>query len=323
MALLRTQEGIFPPNDHVVHFYELESELVGAVAPYLSAGIQAGETTIVIAGEAHRQAFRAELDAGGDIDLAQLSREGRFIELDAATTMAAFTVEGQIERVAFHNAIGDLFRKVAKSGRAVRAYGEMVALLWDAGEVLAAIELETWWNELAHELPFSLFCSYAAASVSESGHAEALHRICHLHSSVVHPCAEDDQGERSPFDGLSLTAEFEAERDAPGQARRMLIAALRLEGYAETLVQDAALVLTELATNAVLHAQSPFSVSISSEDSMLRIAVTDRDQLTAGHLGEGLVSPPGRGIGLIDAISTRWGTKSHSSGKTVWAELVL
>jgi hypothetical protein len=315
---LRTQQDTATGNDHVVQFYEHETDLVEAVAPYLSAGIRAGEAAIAIAGEAHRLAFQAEMEADG-IDVARVSSEGRFIELDAATTMAAFTVKGQIDRDAFHEVVGGLMRKVARSGGVVRAYGEMVALLWDSGEVLAAIELETWWNELARELPFSLFCSYAASSVSESQHAEALHRVCRLHSSVVHPWAEDQHGAAESSAEFELTAKFDAERDAPGQARRMIVAALRQKGYEDTLVQDAALVLTELAANAVLHAGSPFSVSVSLEDSMLRIAVGDRMPL-AGH---GLIPRQGRGLGLIDAVSTRWGTAVVSGGKIVWAKLHL
>ena len=78
-------------------------------------------------------------------------------------------------------------RDAAASGRRVRAYGEMVALLWDAGDVLGAIELETLWHELGRELSFSLFCSYPASSVSGPEHAQALHQVCHLHSAVLRP----------------------------------------------------------------------------------------------------------------------------------------
>lgn len=114
-----------------------------------------------------------------------MTASGRFVALDAAETMAAFMLDGQIDREAFRELVGGLLCTARESGRSVRAYGEMVALLWDAGDVLAAIELERLWNELGRKLQFSLFCSYPVACVSRSEHAEALHEVCHLHSCVL------------------------------------------------------------------------------------------------------------------------------------------
>lgn len=118
-----------------------------------------------------------------------------------------------------------------------------------------------------------------------------------------------------------LSAELGADRGAPGQARRMLIAALRRGDCEDRLIQDAALVLTELAANAVLHACSPFSVSVSSNDGTLRIAVGDKRPLGSTRASRQLVPHLGRGLGLIDAISACWGTSPASGGKIVWAEL--
>lgn len=317
---VETQDIAVGTGEHVVQFYERDAELIGAVGPYLAAAARAGEVAIVIATEAHRRAFAAELEAEG-IDLAQISAVGSFLSLDAAGTMAAFTVHGQIDHDAFHEVIGGLVRKAAKSGRPVRVYGEIVALLWDAGDVLAAIELETLWNDLARELPFSLFCSYPSASVAGSEHAEALHQVCHLHTSVLRPPADGEQGAADGSPQTELVAEFAAERDAPGQARRLVVAALREWGHDETLMENAALVLSELATNAVVHAGSPFSVTVREEDSMLRVAVQDARPLAATASEEGLIPRIGHGLGLIDALATRWGVESAPDGKVVWAEL--
>ncbi len=303
-------------GDHVVRFYEHDSELVEAVHPYLATAARAGEVAIVIATEAHRRAFEAALEADG-IDLAVAGASGTFLSFDAASVMAAFMSDGQIDRDAFHEVVGGLVRKATESGRAVRAYGEMVALLWDAGNVLAAIELETLWNDLARELPFSLLCSYRAASVSGSEHAEALHRVCHLHSAVLSPLAGGDHELSDWF----LEAEFAAERDAPGRARRMAVAALRQRGHGEVFTNDVALVVSELASNAVLHAGSPFSIAICVEESVLRVAVQDEAPLSATVGGRGLIPQPMHGLGFIDALSTRWGVEGTHAGKVVWAEL--
>lgn len=151
--------------------------------------------------------------------------------------------------------------------------------------------------------------------------ADAPHQACLLHSSVADSWATDQLGAGEGSAEFELAGEFVATREAPGRARRMLVATLRRKGYGDTLVHDAALVLTELAANAVLHGGSPFSVSISLKASKLRIAVGDRSPLTGALAVHGLTPRAGRGLGLIDTVSTRWGTTIVSDGKVVWAEL--
>lgn len=317
---IETQDIAVSSGEHVVKFYEHDRELVEAVVPYLMAAVEADEVAIVIATEAHRMAFQSALGGNG-IEHRNAAGGGGFFWLDAADTMAAFMAGGKIDHAAFHRVIGGLVREAGGSGRSVRAYGEMVALLWDDGDVLGAIELETLWNDLARELPFALFCAYPAASVSGSEHEAALHQVCHLHSSVLDAPANSDQAD-VPSE-TEIVAEFPAGHDSPGHARRAAVAALRRWGCEDTLVEDTALVLSELASNAVLHAGSPFSIQVRAEKSMLRVAVRDQSPLSANMPAEkgGLVVDPMHGLGLIDALCTRWGVEGTSNGKVVWAQL--
>ncbi len=317
---VETRDIAAESGDHVVQFYAHDDELVAAVGPYLAAATRADEVAIVIATEAHRRAFEAELEADG-IDVAELNAGGSFFSLDAAGTMAGFMTGGQIDRAAFHEVIGGLVRTAAESGRAVRAYGEMVALLWDAGHVPVAIELETLWNDLGRQLPFSLFCSYPAASVAGSEHAQALHHVCHLHSSVLSPSAEGDQADVERTPRAEMTAGFPAEPESPGRARRLVTATLRQWRYGDVIVDDVALIVSELATNAVRHARSPFSIAVRMEDAMLHVAVHDGTPLSTTAPDWGSIPQSLHGLGLIDALSSDWGVEGASSGKVVWAEL--
>jgi anti-sigma regulatory factor (Ser/Thr protein kinase) len=311
-----TQDVASGLRAHVVQFYEHDPELVDVVVPYLVAGVKAAETTIVIATEAHLRAFAAGLAACG-VDAPQGSNGG-VIALDAASTLAALKVDGEIDREAFAAVVAARIRRAGSGGRAVRVYGEMVALLWQAGDVLAAIKLEEMWNELAQELPFSLFCSYPAASVEGAEHTNALQQVCHLHSSLVSAGAE------SAADSLSkeLTGEFSSGQDAPGRARRFVVAALRRWGLDDALVGEAALVLSELATNAVLHAGSPFSIAVTSRESRLRISVQDTcPRRPVEDSGGSLLARFGHGLGIIDELCIDWGVEDVRGGKIVWAEL--
>jgi len=139
---------------------------------------------VVVATAAHRLAFDASLVARG-IDLTSARASGYYVVLDALATMRQFVVADWPDAAGFEATVGALIRQAHRTGRPVRAYGEMVALLWDEGHVNAAIELEGLWNALAGELPFSLFCAYPTEAVSGEDHLDAFTEVCRLHTAVV------------------------------------------------------------------------------------------------------------------------------------------
>ena len=124
-------------------------------------------------------------------DVTAAVRGGTLVLCDAADTMARFIHGGRIDGDAFRRVIGATLRGAADAGTPVRAYGEMVALLWDAGDVLSAIELEEQWNAVAAEHDFSLLCGYRSASIAGPEHEQALRHVCALHTSVLDPTARD------------------------------------------------------------------------------------------------------------------------------------
>ncbi len=197
MAVQTQADIAVESGEHVVQFYEHESEPLGAVVPYLAAAAAGGEAAIVIATEAHRRAFEGELEADG-IDLVKAGEDGRFFSLDAATTMASFMADGKIDHEAFHEVIGGLVRTASETGRPIRAYGEMVALLWDVGDVLAAIELETLWNDLAREV--SSLCSAPTQRLRSRG--PSMRRPCTRSATCTPPCCT--RRPRASRKGLSM-----------------------------------------------------------------------------------------------------------------------
>ena len=109
-------------------------------------------------------------------------------------------------------------------------------------------------------------------------------------------------------------------REAPAAARHFTVATLGAWGAGD-LAEDAALVVTELAANAIVHAGSAFTVILSARGNVLRIAVRDGCPLPAE--GQAALMPlPLHGLGAVDALATRWGVESlGKAGKTVWVDL--
>lgn len=315
--------GELAAGDHVVHFYEGDDELAAAVSPYLAAATRAGDAAVVIASGEHIRAFTAAIEASG-IDVARAREEGRFVCRDAAETVASFVDEEGVDAEAFRATIGGLVQRAGREGRAVRAYGEMVAVLWEAGQVLAAIELESLWNELARELPFTLFCSYAAGSVASPEQAHQLQQVCRLHSSVLTDVPQRTNGAARPAGEIAAT--FAPDLKAQARARSIVASALSERGYDDALVSDATLVVSELAANAARHASSPFSVivrdvaALGTRARTLHVAVEDARSLGRSHT-ERMRPRPVHGLGLVAAIATRWGVARTHGGKAVWAEL--
>ena len=99
---------------------------------------------------------------------------------------------------------------------------------------------------------------------------------------------------------------------------------VRSEGAVRSEVADAAgLLVSELVTNAIVHARTPVEVRISVTDTVLRADVSDGSQtLPAPRRPIGLAGT-GRGLQLLEQIATRWGVLSTGSGKTIWFELTL
>ena len=297
--MVRTENLI--DGQHVVQFYGHDEELTERVTGYLLEALRGEGVAIVIATPEHRREFQTRLTRAG-VDLAAARDSGAYLALDARETLRQFMAADRLDGAAFGRVIGGLIAQVGAAGRPVRAYGEMVALLWDDGLVNAAVELETMWDELGRRHCFSLSCGYRADSVTDD--VDAFVQVCRLHQEVVGPA------------GGGAVRTFGFSRDAPAAARHFTVGTLRDWGAGD-LADDAALVVTELAVNAVVHARSGFTIILSARGDLVRISVRDGSPADTA-----LVPIPLHGLGAVDALASRWGVESlGNAGKTVWVEL--
>lgn len=312
-------------GEHAVQFYGADDELAATVGDYLSEGIQARDGVIVVATPPHQRAFEAALAAAG-IDVALEREAGRLLAEDAGELLASFLGGDGLDSERFMSVMSDLVRRAAAGVRPVRLYGEMVSVLWDAGHVALAIELEELWNGLGARIPFTLLCGYPSHVMSDTGTADAAQEVCRLHSDVIAASLGKaaDSGGGPGYSGgagpVVRTRSFLAELDSVRAARHFVTGLLNAK-HGDPLADDAAMVVTELASNAVLHARSGFTLTISRSAAALRIAVRDSRPLSAGSEGMPFGISPGHGLSVVSQIASHWAVERLPGGKVVWAEL--
>lgn len=81
------------------------------------------------------------------------------------------------------------------------------------------------------------------------------------------------------------------------------------------------LLVSELVTNAVLHARTNFAVRVTMTATAIRVSVTDGSPNLPERRNYDVLQPTGRGLHLVDSLSDRWGVDLQPPGKTVWFEL--
>jgi hypothetical protein len=150
------------PQGHLVQFFEADGRhLTNNVGQYLWEGLKRGDGLLVIATPERSRDFEEELRELG-ADPAQAVRDRRLAFFDAQETLGKFMVDGQPEWHRFEDTIAAAMRSVRPRENQIglRAYGEMVGVLWQAGRFSAAILLEQFWNRLLAAKGFNLFCGY-------------------------------------------------------------------------------------------------------------------------------------------------------------------
>lgn len=165
---------------HGVVLYESDAELVGEVAKHISEALVHGDRAMVIATAQHRVALLERLAP----ELRVLAEQcGLLNIMDAQETLALIMRDGVPDAGLFDLHVGAVVRAGLKDQPGLRAYGEMVALLWRDGNVIGALQLEDLWNDLQRECSFSLLCAYPLADAVGTSSA-GLAQICLTHSAV-------------------------------------------------------------------------------------------------------------------------------------------
>lgn len=193
------------PGDHIVLLYQDQEFLSRAVCRYARAGLVNGEGVILFPTLTHWNVFRPRLEAEGvDVDAAQ--ERGQLTVVDADEILPRFMRDAMPDPPALRRAFGDVLGQARAGGsyQKVRAWGEMVNVLWERGDVAASMNLEDLFDQLNKTVDIVMFCSFLMDNFDGDVHEIMLPRLGMNHSHLI-PVEDYARLERAVDDALRET----------------------------------------------------------------------------------------------------------------------
>lgn len=303
---------------HEVAVYDGTAALAGLVANFVARSIADGVPVVTVCRPDLQRAVHGLLDAMGVNPLAA-SQAGVVVLLDAQETMDRFVVDGRPDPALFAEAMARLLP--SGDGR-LRFFGEIVSVLWEGGQVVGALELEELWNEAIADRRVDLLCAYPGELLA-AGALGDVSRMCDAHDEVSLVGAHPEADRPHTADDSPVLSRVHLPVPAAIAAARGLVRDTLSAWGLHSISDDAVLVTSELATNAVRHGSSPFRTAIVRSAGVVRIAVEDGSSARPEHVRALPDDEEGRGMAIVDALSQESGCDPTPDGKVVWADLRL
>jgi len=171
------------PSDHVVQIYEKDGDLLDLLENYVSGGIKANASIIIIATKAHLEVLDARLQTDG-LNISELQAAYQYIRLEVSSCLSQFMEHNIPNETLFTEFVSGITAKARQGGREIRVFGEMVAVLWASGNTEATILLEKFWNKFCKIQSLCLFCAYPKSSLIQSPSSSVMD-ICCSHTKMV------------------------------------------------------------------------------------------------------------------------------------------
>lgn len=299
---------------HQVCFYDRDEQITALVTRFALEGLHKGQLVVVVATTAHLAAVEAGL-VGEGVDPASYRAAGTLATFDAALELDSLVQDPG----AFIGGFAESLR-ASRPPAGIRVYGEMVALLWGRGDIARALQVETLWDDAVRRDGLESLCAYPSDVLAGARLAD-VRQVCSLHSELSQPWEYPSPSPRpmGPQDHL-VSEVFLPLPGAVAAARRFVAEALG-PSVPERVSWDAALIMSELATNAINHTAGPFQATVTRSGDGVRVAVEDAGPGVPTR-GPGTDSGTGgRGMAIVEELSHRWGWEPRPGGKVVWVEL--
>ena len=175
--------GEIAPCEHLVQIYDSDKIFLDTLEGFTGSGFLANETVVVIATSQHLEALNDRLFYQG-FNVNDLISSNQYMPIDASDLLSAFLVNNWIDENIFNSFISGLIDRAGRRNNKIRAFGEMVAILWERGLYGPTIQLEKLWNQLHSRSEFTLFCAYPKVGFTQSA-SESLETICKQHGKVI------------------------------------------------------------------------------------------------------------------------------------------
>ena len=292
--------------DHQLQFFETDSSLYPALDQFFNAGQRAGEPLIAYVTQSHRQGFKRHLRSNGH-DVEALCRTGQLAFFDVAEAVTRFMVRDGPDADLFRSHIGsaiDVLRLGSRNGR-VRAYSEMLDLLWKQGNQHATVALETLWNDLSATSSFSLLCccflnAYRRSDLLPQDLApEDYRRLRGLHSHTMGSSIDlqDTNSAHENADEMVLlrhrTAALDNEVEHGKQLEAALRQALAERARAEKAMRQSQQELADFIENAAdgFHWVAADGVILAANRAELELLGYSRDEYVGHNIAEFHLDP--------------------------------
>jgi hypothetical protein len=169
-----------------VQFYRDEDGLLTTLSAFVREGLTVNQPVAIIATEEHRMGLMRRLvDDGVPRDF--FERGGALWMFDAREVLATFMDGPYPDPERFRAGVGRLVAaaRAAGGGAGIRAYGEMVDILWKDANPEGAIRLESLWNLLAASEHFTLLCGYSMGNFYQTCDGYDIADVCRVHARVL------------------------------------------------------------------------------------------------------------------------------------------
>jgi hypothetical protein len=168
--------------DHCVQIYDNDTAFLNVLQSYVASALELNEAVIIIATDAHMRLLKDRLQQAG-VDVMDAQARDQFVAVDAHAALASFMRDGWPDEALFLSMVRSLLERARARHAKVRAFGEMVALMWANGEREATIHLEHLWARLCKSDEFALFCAYPRAGFTQDAE-QSMMDVCLAHSVV-------------------------------------------------------------------------------------------------------------------------------------------
>ncbi len=167
-------------KEHALHVFRDDAGLATTVATFLAPAFSDRQAVLAIGTRAHVAAIEQRLRTEGrDVDAAR--RRGQYVSMDAEQMIPRLLRNGLPTQETLDAAVGVHVSRLAREHGGVRAFGELMSLLWRDGKRAAALRLEDLWNDSLGDLPLALVCGYAERALD----GKEIDRIAKLHTHQI------------------------------------------------------------------------------------------------------------------------------------------